>query len=325
MNINNPQYIREYLMDNLGDNYKISSDGVEFICPSVFLEDDYKRHMSINLDTGLWQCFKTGKKGNFVALYSYLENISYFDALVRITTRNLEYVSFEEKEQNEEVKIFEFGFDSDDYVEIRYDYAGTDEEEVVKAWGYLNNRGLFDIDNPQRFRYYYAKSGRYAGRIIIPYEYDDSVFFFQARTITDQKPKYLIPENSSAAHILYPFDESEPYVVVCEGIMDAITLQIAGMNATCSTGANITKGQAEILKNFGGKIILAFDNDRAGFQGVVNFNRLRKDMRMDKFYWIFPPSGKDWNECPREELSKVHFKNLDTKFDELEIAARSLL
>ena len=98
--------------------------------------------MSINMDTGLWQCFKTGKKGNFISLYSYLENITYFDALVRITTRNLEYVSFEEKQQSEDIQIYEFGFDSEDYVEIRYNYTGSDEEDVIKAWGYLVRRGL---------------------------------------------------------------------------------------------------------------------------------------------------------------------------------------
>ena len=50
------------------------------IIPSVFVENDRKKHMSINLSNGLWQCFKTGKTGNFIRLYSILEQITYRQA-----------------------------------------------------------------------------------------------------------------------------------------------------------------------------------------------------------------------------------------------------
>ena len=47
------------------------------IIPSIFLENDPNRHMSINLDTGLWQCFKSGEKGNFIHLFAKLESLTY--------------------------------------------------------------------------------------------------------------------------------------------------------------------------------------------------------------------------------------------------------
>ena len=68
MNIIAPQFIRDYFLEKFKDNYKMSSGESELIVPSVYISDDYKRHMSINLDTGLWQCFKSGNKGNFTQL-----------------------------------------------------------------------------------------------------------------------------------------------------------------------------------------------------------------------------------------------------------------
>ena len=51
-------------------NYRLSSDDIELVVPSLFVDNDYKRHMSINLVTGLWRCFKSGESGNFAQLYS---------------------------------------------------------------------------------------------------------------------------------------------------------------------------------------------------------------------------------------------------------------
>ena len=53
-----PQFIKDYITEKLKEDYRISSNNREMIIPSVFIDNDYKRHMSINLETGLWQCFK---------------------------------------------------------------------------------------------------------------------------------------------------------------------------------------------------------------------------------------------------------------------------
>ena len=77
-------------MKKFEDNYKMSSNDTELIVPSIFTNDDYKRHMSINLDTGLWQCFKSGNKGNFIQLYAYMEGITYNQAESDILFKELE-------------------------------------------------------------------------------------------------------------------------------------------------------------------------------------------------------------------------------------------
>ena len=50
MNIIAPQFIRDYFLEKFKDNYKMSSGETELIVPSVYTQNDYKRHMSINLE-----------------------------------------------------------------------------------------------------------------------------------------------------------------------------------------------------------------------------------------------------------------------------------
>ena len=98
--------------------------------------------------------------------------------------------------------------------------------------------------------------------------------------------------------ILYPYDEGEDYLVVCEGPLDALSLQRKGINATATIGSSISPRQAEILSTFKGKVILGYDNDEAGQRGIDKFDRTRKEMRMASFEICPPPSGyKDWNEA----------------------------
>ena len=79
MNIS-PKFIRDYCLKKFKGNYKLSSSNTEMIVPSVFVDsraEQWNRHMSINLNNGLWQCFKSGNNGNFIRLYAKLEKIAY--------------------------------------------------------------------------------------------------------------------------------------------------------------------------------------------------------------------------------------------------------
>ena len=77
-----PQVIQDFLIKYYGSVGRTSANGQEFIMPSPYVENDYKRHFSINTETGLFQDFKTGKVGNFISLYAYTKNISYRRAYI---------------------------------------------------------------------------------------------------------------------------------------------------------------------------------------------------------------------------------------------------
>jgi len=292
-----PEFIKDYILNKFSDTGKISASGREFIMESVFVENDWKRHMSINLETGLWQDFKSGEKGNFVSLYAYVENLPYQQAQIRLITKNFDSITFDKNLQLSSTKTIK-NESLDSIIEISSDMSfATSEEE--RAWSYLHSRCLFDLDDSKK--YFISSNPRFSGRVIIPFEKDGFMYYFQARTLTDQKPKYLNPtyyNNLRVSDVLYPFDEDAEYLVVCEGPIDAISLQIQGVNATSTQGCHVSRSQVEALRGFKGKIIVGFDNDIAGQGGRESFDTLRKSLMMQTLWHCSPPKGhKDWNSA----------------------------
>lgn len=295
-----PQFIRDYLLEKFKDNHKLSSNDAEIIVPSLFIGNDWKRHLSINMDTGLWQCFKTGKKGNFTQIYAFLEGITYNEAEADILFKefngdfDVPHVEKKESKPENYNKVANLRL----HPIMLKDYT-TDDRLIQKAWTFLYERGLFDLEKEDR-TYYVSTQLRYSNRLIIPFEENNNLFYFQARSLNGQTPKYLNPSDGwvKPSHILYPFDEEANHIVICEGPLDAISLQIQGVNATCTMGCSVSEHQVEILRDFEGKIIIGYDNDDAGKRGVNKFDYLRKLKRMADISICHPPSEvKDWNEA----------------------------
>ena len=314
-----PQFIRDYLLEKFKDNYKLSSNDVEIIVPSLFINNDWKKHLSINTQTGLWQCFKTGKKGNFTQIYAFLEGITYHSAESEILFKefNGEFPSSpplpKRPQPSQATSILDLRL-----TPVRVSDYETDDRIIQKAWTFLYERKLFDLEKEDKV-YYISNHLKYENRVLIPFEQDNNLFYFQARSLNGQTPKYLNPSDGWAkpSHILYPFDEEADSLVICEGPLDAISLQIQGVNATCTMGCSVSEHQVDILKEFKGKIIIGYDNDDAGKRGVNKFDYLRKLKRMADVYICHPPSeAKDWNEAHMMGRNLQRFVELRTeKYD----------
>jgi len=313
-----PQFIRDYLLEKFKDNYKLSSNDVELIVPSLFTNNDWKRHLSINLDTGLWQCFKTGTKGNFIQLYAFLEGVSYNEAEADILFKELDEEFKPFSPSPKKSTPISSSIDDLHLIPVTLDDYDTDDKLIQKAWTFLYERKLFNLETGDR-KYYISQTPKYQQRLIIPFEENNNIFYFQARTLRSDTPKYLNPSDGWAkpSHILYPFDEEADHLVICEGPLDAISLQIQGVNATCTMGCSVSEHQVEILKEFTGKIIIGYDNDDAGKRGVSKFDYLRKLKRMADLYICHPPSkAKDWNEAHIQGSDLKRFVGMRTeKYD----------
>ena len=95
--------------------------------------------------------------------------------------------------------------------------------------------------------------------------------------------------------------------------MDAISLQIQGVNATCTMGCSVSEYQVEALKEFEGKIIIGYDNDDAGKRGVSKFDYLRRIKRMADLYICHPPlEFKDWNDALMQGRNLSQFVDSST-------------
>jgi len=266
---------------------------------SLFSEQDWKRHMSVNIDSGLWQCFKTGRSGNFISLYAHIENLPYFQAQRNLIIRNFEFLGEEVPELDRPEQQLEL--DTSQLQPITLSSAYSEDKNILAAWSFLFGRKLFNEKYEEEAPFYLCMEGKFHNRIIIPFTKDGIVYYFQGRTLLDARPKYLNPSVDIApkpSDILYPYDEDAELLVICEGVFDARSLQLQGINATCTMGSYISLRQAEILSTFRGKRILGFDNDSAGRRGIEKFDNLRKEMRMENFDICSPPSQfKDWNEA----------------------------
>jgi 5S rRNA maturation endonuclease (ribonuclease M5) len=305
-----PHYIRDYLLEKFKENYRLSSGDSELIVPSIFIADDYKRHMSINLDTGLWQCFKSGNKGNFIQLYAFLEDINYNKAEAEILFKELE-----DPTQPKPVIKTPAPTNSTKnlvLIEVTLGDYDTTRPLVQRAWAFLYERGLFNLET-QDSTFYVSEVN---GRLIIPFSNEGTLFYYQARALEDETPKYLNPSEGwpKPSNILYPYDEEEDHLVVCEGPLDAISLQNQGVNATCTMGCSVSDHQMEQLKEFEGKIIIGYDNDAAGKRGVNRVDYLRRIKRMADIYICHPPlEVKDWNEAHVKGFNLREFVDNHTK------------
>ena len=297
-----PKYIKDYLSQFFGKKGKFSSNGQEFIMPSIFIEDDWKNHFSINTETGLWQDFKTGKSGNFIHFVAEVEGITYNKAEAKILFYEFEHPEEEETltPTQEEIPLEV----PEGLVPVNIHSHTSTDALVQKAWTFLYGRNLFNLEVEEEEPYYVSTEGKYKGRLIIPFKYDEEMYYFQARALEWETPKYLNPTGTyvKPSNILYPFSYEEDYVVVCEGPLDAISLQIQGINATATMGCKVSPIQASTLQEFGGKVIIGYDNDEAGSRGLEKFELLRKSYRMPEFYICTPPpTYNDWNEAHTQQ------------------------
>ena len=303
----NPQFIKDYVAEKVKCDYRISSNNRELMMPSIFIKGDYKRHMSINLENGLWQCFKTGNKGNFIKFYSLVEDIPYRSAESKIMFQGLEEgvwdVWGEEGTKTEPVTEIKPNLDTSGFIPVSINSYDTKNHLVLRAWKFLMDRKLFNLKEEDEAPFYVAPDGKYRGRLIIPFkDYEGEIFFFQARSLMHGlSPKYLNPNTENgvkSSNILYPFDFESEHLCICEGPADAISLSLNGLNATCTVGSTISDVQMQTLREFEGRIILAYDNDEAGQRGIEKFEFLRKKYMMPTFSVCTPQfKYKDWNEA----------------------------
>lgn len=270
--------------------------------------------MSINLETGLWQDFKTQKKGNFVYLYSVLESIPFKEAKDKLTI-----ASFLSQDREDLISVKDDCIvepkanllDGLDLVEISS--SGVDRSNFVEPYIYLEKRKVWGTGMTTALfrKFYFVRSGLLANRIIIPYEYSGKVFYYQARTLVGEHPKYMNPPRdpanglyTRASEILYPFELTYGPLYITEGIFDCISLQNCGLNATTTQGCHVSNFQIDILRQSPCQLVIAYDNDAAGDKGMAAFLKLSKQFRIPSIWRVSPPEEyKDWNAfyCATDE------------------------
>lgn len=257
---------------------------MELVVPSLFIDNDYKRHMSINLETGLWRCFKSGETGNFVKLYALVEKCSFREAYEKFVFED--FLSGDQLGYRRPVEAI-------DPHKIKSSLEEADNFEEIESHPLTDSRML------NGFRFMLAKDGKYKGRLIIPFiNSRNKLFYFQGRALNGERPKYLNCKDLKSSQVLYPFnyDSQEP-LYITEGVFDCLSLQAVGLNATTTLSCFTSREQMLQLSQYQGSLVCAFDSDDAGMQGRYKFLKLAHWVRREDIKTVIPPAGsKDWNE-----------------------------
>ena len=315
--------IKEYLYAKFSVNKVF---GEEFTTNSIFVDDD-KMKLSINMESGLWQDFRAHENGNFPQLVAAVEDIPYDQALHYLRSK-----LFDTPEHLFDISSINTKLQSptrkNTVSEIFKSFKKFDPQKINPtslterlARKFVVERKLDKVD------LYVCLKGRYANRVIIPYAYENSEpFYFQARNLSVLGTKYLNPSREvtgvKSSDILFPYRDDGDYVFMTEGPLDAISLQLNGINATCTQGSNLSRAQADQLKDK--QIIFAYDNDEAGANGVIQARKMLLSKNKNDFAVAKLPSVvKDWNElharCKNSKdfvsILKNGIREADFKYD----------
>ncbi len=310
--------IIDYLKLKFKDDYRFSGDGIEFIANSPF-EEDHSKHFTINTETGLWQDFKSSTSGNFIQLYAKLEGLTYKQALVKI---NIKSLFSDNPNKDDQYKKYKLNFDcEEDTLNEKFIPLGVSSKltkETEEAWLWLAGRKLFDIKNQPENDFYLClkEDSIYNNRVIIPFVFKDKMVYFQARALNKaQHPKYLNPPTMHGLDkscVLYPYDSTANQLVVCEGPLDAKSMKLQGINATCTLGSSPSPYQIKTIFEFPGRIIIAYHKDKAGFRGTSKFINAAKRLSLtDRVFTILPPGtdDEDWNDAHIKKINIPEFIN----------------
>lgn len=175
----------------------------------------------------------------------------------------------------ETIKKFGLGYSSK-YSDSLYKY--------LKQQGYedsfLKETGLVTLDE--------SKGGRdkFWNRAMFPImDANNKVIAFGGRVMGDGTPKYLnSPETKifDKSRNLYGLNYAKlsrkPYMLICEGYMDVISLHQAGFtNAVASLGTALTGLQANLLSRYTKEVYLTYDSDGAGVKAALRAIPIMKE------------------------------------------------
>ncbi len=168
---------------------------------------------------------------------------------------------------------------------------------------------------------------RFRNRLIVPIrDVRGRPIAFGGRVLDDSLPKYInSPETPlfHKGHVLYGLDRARAAIgkageaIVGEGYFDVIRAHQEGVeNMVCAQGTAFTETQAQILKRYTDKVVVAFDADPAGLaaalRGLAVFLEKNFEVRI-----IVLPRGEDPDSYIR--------KNSAAAFRELAAASPPLL
>jgi DNA primase len=225
---------------------------------------------------GNFKCFKCGK-GDIIKFISIMEKLDFKNTIqfmnrFRATSDPyslgaLEKELSELKEDEEENEI-----------EIKATYIPHIQENMGLISKYMiedGKRNFHKRDICNLIKNYYIGVSYYRGaiRIIVPIadEHGRWVTFFAQNP--NDNPDKLFPRKAQTGSLLFGIDKwvgKSDYIVLTEGVWDALKVAAFGYPSVASFSASFTEKQGELISEYFNTVYVAFDMDEAGEKGFIN-------------------------------------------------------
>lgn len=277
----------------------MGSQNLNAACP---FHEDNSRHLGMNIESGLWNCFVCGEKGNLVQFVMKMNECSYQEAirfLQNLGTANVISSNVVRDKLHSLLK----SRDENRIKRISY---------TISLHPYLANRG-FTQESCNLWEIGYLDL---IDRIIIPAKgKDKKIKGYIYRSVKEgEKPKYLYTAGEGwksgflfGEHLIA---NNTKEVVLVEGPLDAIWLRQNGINAVALLGASLSEKQKIILAKYQ-TVVLMLDNDIAGKGAMYGEGKVGDTLCAQNLVFVvhYPKGRNDPQECSENELKEM----LDSK------------
>lgn len=248
-------------------------------CP---FHNDNNPSMVINKDTNTLYCFVCKKLADCISYYAHIEGLSMSDAAKDLAASIGE---------NFYSKVDPRDLERKEYVKRSVDNLS------VRTTTYLKSRGI-ETDAIQKFSL--GTSSIKGKEYVVQPIYDDNgkLSFYNQRCIEqcEKKDSHRIEPGAPKQTVVGNLDKAKSMkspLFVTEGMFDCIQAWQEGIACVCVFGAEMSETQAGKILNYFDDVVLAFDNDSAGYEAAKNAFMLIKRLSPTSTVNFADFNGKD--------------------------------
>ncbi len=308
-------------------------------------------------ETQSFYCFGCGKGGDVITFTKEIQNIDYLEAVKMLAERaGMPAPNEDDKVGKMRSRVLSINRDAARFYFMCLN-SSTDEAQVARAYWrrrglddatikrfglgyspdsfrttheYLRERGYTTEEMLESGLVKRSEKGNlydvFRGRVMTPiFDLRGNVIAFGGRVLDDSKPKYinspetLVYKKSKTMYALnYAKKSASKRYVLCEGYMDVISMQRAGVEtAVCACGTALTTEQVKLLDEYAEEVVLCYDSDEAGQKATVRSLELFKNTNL-RIKVLKVPDVKDPDEYIKKYGASRFHALLDGTDNEVE-------
>jgi hypothetical protein len=206
--------------------------------------DDESEHLWINMEKGVYHCWKCGYKGRVV------NNKLILNALKANKGRKGPRKSFSSGQMEDSLSVI------DPSVFIKLEDLRVDHQAIK----YILSRGI-TVADCTNMGGMYCPVDRLYGRIVFPIRDKEKIVGWQGRSVYDRTPKYIIfGKKSLGMYNMKPLQDYTKFVIIFEGVFDVLKVPEYGISIL---GKKLSDVQLRMISTFlnVGTVFIMLDSD----------------------------------------------------------------